>query len=108
MIRDLILDTEPTKETVGEIDLNLGANAPLRTDGEDIAENEHSDHQDRIDRRSTGVGVIGRQLLVHPAQIEHRIDPANQMVRRNNLVEVELVEQLPLPILSPPHHRRPT
>jgi hypothetical protein len=32
MIRDLILDAEPTKETVGEIDLHLGANAPLRTE----------------------------------------------------------------------------
>ena len=107
MIGDLVLDAEPAKPAIGQIDLHLSADAPLRADRKHVADDEHPDHQHRIDRRSTGVGVVGRQLLVDPAQIEHRVDPANQMIRRHHLVEVELVEELALPIFPPPHHRRP-
>src|SRR3954451_17815848 len=34
------------------------------------------------------------------------IDPPQQVVRRDHLVEAELVKQLPLISVLPPHHRR--
>jgi hypothetical protein len=34
------------------------------------------------------------------------IDPSQQVVRRDHLVEVKLVKQLPLISVLPPHHRR--
>ena len=97
---------EPAIPPIGQIDLHFSAEATLRADRKHVADNEHPDHEHRIDRRSARVGVVGRQLLVHPAEIEHCVDPANQMIRRHHLVEVELVEELALPIFPPTHHRR--
>jgi hypothetical protein len=34
------------------------------------------------------------------------IDPSQQVVRRDHLVEAKLVKQLPLISVLPPHHRR--
>jgi hypothetical protein len=44
---------------------------------------------------------------VHPAEVEQGIDLANQMIRRDDRVEVELVEELALPIFPPPQLARP-
>jgi len=107
MIRDLVFDAQPAIPAIGQIDLHLSADATLRADGKHVADDEHPDHEHRIDRRSPGVGVIGRQFLVHPAEVEHGIDLANQMIRRHHLVEVERVEELALPIFPTPHQRRP-
>jgi hypothetical protein len=37
---------------------------------------------------------------VYPAQIEHRIDLPNQMIRRHHPVEIKRVKELALPNLS--------
>src|SRR5665647_3970471 len=41
---------------------------------------------------------------MHPTQIEHAIDLANQMVRRHNLVQIKGIKELALSILPPTHH----
>jgi hypothetical protein len=41
---------------------------------------------------------------VYPAQIEHRIDLPNQMIRRHHPVEIKPVKELALSNLSLPHH----
>ena len=53
---------------------------PLKTkrspaDGEHVAEDEHPDHQNWINRGAAKVGVVGRQLAVHPRQVQHSRDP---------------------------------
>src|SRR5262245_56185596 len=40
-----------------------------------------------------------------PGQVEDGADLANQMIVRHHLIEAELVEQLPLVSIEPPHHR---
>src|ERR1700692_3083885 len=50
MIRDLVLDREPTKPTIRKVHLHLKAQCSLRTDRKYIANDEHPDHQHRIDR----------------------------------------------------------
>src|SRR6185437_9166143 len=59
----------------------------------------------RIDRRSTGMRVVGRKLLVHPIKIKNAADLPDQMIRRHHLVEVKRVEKLALSAFPPPHHR---
>jgi hypothetical protein len=39
------------------------------------------------------MAVKRRRASSHPAQIENRIDPAPKVIRRNNLVETELIEK---------------
>jgi hypothetical protein len=44
---------------------------------------------------------------VHPRQTQDRIDLAHEMIGRNNVIQPELIEQLALIALPPPHHRQP-
>jgi hypothetical protein len=45
-----------------------------------------------------------RHVLAHPAQVENRVDPAQQVIARNPILEAEPVEQRRLLDL-PSHHR---
>src|SRR6516164_3579979 len=51
--------------------------------------------------------VIGRELLVHPTQIENGIDLSNQMIWRHYLVQIKRIKELTLPDFPPPHHEPP-
>jgi hypothetical protein len=107
MIRHLVLDVDLAEPAVGEVHLDLATQRPLRADREHVADDEHPDHEHRIERGPSDCGIVRRQLGVHPRQIQNRIDLAHQMIGRNNVVEMELIEQLALIALQPPHHRQP-
>ena len=107
VVGDLVLDAELAEPAVCEVHLHLTAKRPLRADGEHVTDDEHPDHEHRIDRGAADRGIVGRQLGVHPRQIENGVDLAHQMISRNGIVEVELVEQLALIALQPPHHGKP-
>ena len=79
----------------------------LRADGEHEADDKHPDHQLGIDRWATGMRVVGLELLVDPPEVEHAVDLAHEVVGRHHVVEIELVEELALLGLAPPHHARP-
>src|SRR6516162_8133394 len=51
--------------------------------------------------------VIGRELMVHPTQIENGIDLSNQMIWRHYLVQIKRIKELTLPDFPPPHHEPP-
>jgi hypothetical protein len=63
----------------------------------------------RIDRRSADVAIERCQPLAQVSQHLHydRIDPAQQMVRRNAPFKVEQIEQLALIARLPTHHGKP-
>ena len=87
------------------VHLHLTAQRPLRADCEHVADNEHPDHQHRINRGSTNLGVIARELGIHPRQIENRGDRAHQVIVRHYLLEAKSIEKLLLIPAEPPHHR---
>src|SRR4029077_16924987 len=60
------------------------------------------DHQRRINRRPTGVRVVGCKLLVCPT--ENAVDLSNQMIWWHYLVEIKREKELALPTFLPPHH----
>ena len=72
-----------------------------------VKDQEHPDHQLGIDRGPADVAVKCLQLLVQIGQngCRENIDPSQQVVRRDHLVEAKLVKQLPLISVLPPHHR---
>ena len=51
------------------------------------------------------MAVVRLEFFVHPPKIEHGVDLAHKMIKRHDLVQTELVEQLALASLSPTHHR---
>src|SRR5215471_10172961 len=86
--------------------LDLLAQSPLEADAIAVAHDQHPNHELRVDRGPTNVAIEWRELLAHVReQLRHdRIDPAQQMARRNALLEVEQVKQLALIACLPPHH----
>src|SRR5689334_19319750 len=57
------IQTEAAKPAVGQIEVNLIAQAPLRADPEAVTYQEHTDQQLRINRRWTDAAVEWRQFL---------------------------------------------
>ena len=91
VIRNLVIKLEPAEPPICEVHLDLLAQSPLETDSIAVAHDQHPDHQLRINRRSTDLAVEGSELLAQVSQHlrHHRIDPAQQMARRNAFFEVE-------------------
>src|SRR5262249_40619551 len=72
MVRNVVLNAQAAEPAVGHVDLDLAAQHPLRADGEYVADDEHPDHDFRIDRGSARLGIVARQLPMHPRQIKDR------------------------------------
>src|SRR6201989_2017730 len=79
----------------------------LRADRKHVAHYQKPDHQNRINRGTTSMRVIGRKLPVYPAQVEHGVDLSNQMIWRNHLIQIKRIKELPLPDSPPTHHEPP-
>src|SRR5262249_60639036 len=58
MIRNLVFDREPTKPTIGKVHLHITAQRPLRADRENVADDEHPDHQLRVNRWPPSAGIL--------------------------------------------------
>jgi hypothetical protein len=89
VIRNLILDRQPAKPTIGEVHLHIAAQRSLRADREHVADDQHPDHQFRVNRWPTSTGIIRRQLNTHPRQVEYRSYLANQVIVRNSLFKTK-------------------
>ena len=72
---------------------------------EAVANEQHPDHQLRIDRRPTRRAVERRQSAADVAKIDEPVDRPQQMIRRHVPFERELVEQRALRHLPRSHHR---
>src|SRR5215475_8262146 len=62
VIRHRPIQTEPAEPPVGQIEMDLLAQAPLRSDAEAVSDQEYPDHQLGIDRWPTDATVEGRQV----------------------------------------------
>jgi hypothetical protein len=49
MVGHLVAQIEPAEPAIGKVEMHLLAQAPLRADAEQIADEQHSEHQLRID-----------------------------------------------------------
>src|SRR5665648_741344 len=105
-MRDLVFKIELAEPAVREVKLNFLGEPALRAYAAAVANDEHADHELRIDRGASDVAVVGLQFLVKIGQgSRHKhIDPAQKMVLRNAIIEAELVEQLALVSPLPTHH----
>ena len=86
--------------------MHLFTQSPLGADGEAIADNEHPDHQLRIDRGTPNVTVERLQLPPNLTQIKEPINLAKDVISRNMLIKTKIVEQS-LRCRLRPHHSIP-
>ena len=73
--------------------MDLLTQPPLGTDAERVADNQHPDHQLRVDRWPPGLAVKGTQMFADGGQINEPVDRAQQMIRRDMILEAEAVER---------------
>ena len=87
--------------------LNFLGEPALGADAAAVADDEHTDHELGIDRGASDVAVVGLQFLVQVGQCRRHkhVDPSQQIILRNAIIEAELVEQLALVPLLPAHLR---
>jgi hypothetical protein len=98
----MVLNAELAKPSVGQVDLNLSAEPPLGTKRKYLAQDQHPDHEHRINRRPASVRVEWSELVVHPTQVQQTVDLPYQVIRRHHLVEIKGVKELALTALLPP------
>jgi len=104
MVRHRAVEPEPAEPAVGEVQVDLLAQPPVRADAEAVADDQHPDQQLRIDRRPTHLAVERRPFAPHPVEFDKPVDRAQQMLRRHMPFERKLVEQRVLADLPLPHH----
>jgi hypothetical protein len=86
--------------------VDLFAQPPLRADAAAIADQQHADHEFRVDRRTADRAVERLELPTDVAQLDEAVDRAQQVIGGNVLLQAEAVEQRLLPDLPPAHHGR--
>src|SRR3989440_7158370 len=107
MIWDSVLNAELAEPAIREVHLNFATDQPLRADREDISHDQHPDHQFRINRRPTHGRIMRCKFAAEPGKIESSIDLPYQMIFRDCVTELKLVEKLRLFALQASHHGLP-
>lgn len=104
MIRHLAVKPQPAEPPVGQVQVDLLAQPPLGPDGKAVADDEHPDHQFRIDRGTTDGAVEWLQLPADSAEIQVPIDPPQKMIVGNVTFGTEVIEKTLRSTLKS-HHR---
>src|ERR1700722_6530412 len=93
------------KPAVRQIEGDLVAQPPFGANAEAVADNEHPDHQLRIDRRATRLAIVRLQTRSNLRKVDEPVDPAKQVIVGGMPLMVEALE--PPPLHPPPlaHHR---
>src|SRR6202163_2488176 len=104
MLRNLVFDAQAAKPAVRQIDPDLATEQTLRPQAEGVAEDQHPDHQNWIDRGRAEWRIMRRKLAIDPRQIEHRCNRTHLVIARHHLFKAERIKQLPLILLQSTHH----
>jgi len=92
VIRDSAVQPEPTKPAISQIEVNLFAKAALGPNAHAVADDQHADHQLRIDRGSADMAVKRPQRLAQISQVQVTVDAPEHVIRWDVLVEAEIIK----------------
>src|SRR3977135_4414702 len=100
MVRDSIFDAELAEPTIGQVHLHFSTDQPLRANCKDIPNDQHPDHQFRINRRTTHRRIVRCKFTTKPGQIESSVALPHQMIFGNCVAKMKLVESWNLATLT--------
>jgi hypothetical protein len=83
VIRQLALQAQAAEPAIGQVQKHFLAEPALRANAEAIADEQHPDHQLRVDRRTSDLAVEGPQVSAHAGQVDEPIDRTQQVIGRN-------------------------
>jgi len=76
VIGNLAIQTESAEPSVRQIEMNLLAEPPLGPDAHAVADDQHSDHQLRVNRGPSNPTVKGLQSLTETFEVEMPVNAA--------------------------------
>ena len=80
MIRDAVTKVEAAEPAIGQIQMNLLAQAAFGSDARAIAYKQHPDHQFRINGWATSVAVKLGKMRTNTTQLNEPINQMQQVV----------------------------
>ena len=89
VIRDGIFQAQPAEPAVGQIQMDFFAKPALGADAEAVTDDQHPDHQLRINGWPASVAVVFGEVLVEIAKIEILVDAAKEVILGNVVVKIE-------------------
>jgi len=104
MVRHVAIETQPAEPSIGQVQMDLLAQPPLRPDAKTIADNQHPDQQFRIDRGPACRAVEWCHMRPHAFQVNEPVDRPKHVVGRHMPLQRELVEKCRLIGLPFAHH----
>ena len=105
MIGNLGVEPQSAEPAIGQIEIDLLAQPTLGTNAEAVADDEHPDHQLRINRGPPHVAIVGPQMRPNLGQVDETVDLAQQVIVRDAPLQTEAVEQRLLHHPPFAHHR---
>ena len=105
VIWDRISQIEAAKPMIRQIQANLFAEPPFRANAVSIANDQHADHQFWIDRGAPCRAVGRSQVGANTREIEKAINRTQQMIFRDQSLEIEVLEPRTLRNLPWSQHR---
>ena len=97
MVGHAAVQPQAAEPTVGEVKVNLVAEPPLGADAVQIADEQHAQHQLGIDRWPSSGAVVWRESPPDEAEVENRVDAAEQVIGGHVVLEPKTKEQRFLP-----------
>ncbi len=99
MIGHRAVESQAAEPAIRQVEMHLLTQPALGTDAERVTDNQHPDHQLGVDRGSPRLTVVRPQMIADVRQINETVDRAQQVARRDMILEAEAVKQRLL------HHR---
>lgn len=106
MIRDAVTKVQAAEPAIGQVQMNLFAQAAFRPDAGAIAHKQHPDHQFGINGRATSVAVKLGKMRTNTTQVNEPINRTQQVVLGNVIFQRKLIKQCCLRLLPWPQHRK--
>src|SRR4051794_21180320 len=104
MVRHHIFETQAAEPAVRQVQVNLLTQAAFGADPEAVSDDQHADHQLRINGRSARMAVERSEVLAKLAKLEEPINAPEQVIGRDMIIEIKGVEQLLLATSPLSHH----
>jgi hypothetical protein len=103
----MIIQIQFAKPSIRQMEPHFLGQSAFRADAVAVADDEHSDHEFGVDRRTPDLAIVRFEFLGQTLK-RHRhehVDPAQKVVLGNAIFQPKFVEQSALIAPLPPHHR---
>ena len=105
VVRDRIVQIQPTKPPIGEVEMYLLTQPPFRANSMSVSDDQHPEHQFWIDGRTANPTIVRLKPPAHLSNIDEAINAPQQMICGNMILNVKLVKEADLQSLPLTHHR---